>query len=68
MCVRTYLIPLTALAAISFATGASAEGMVRDQKVISSAGARIREGLESESAVRFSDSALADAPKGHWHG
>jgi glc operon protein GlcG len=40
MCVRTYLIPLTALAAISFATGASAEGMVRDQKVISSAGAR----------------------------
>jgi glc operon protein GlcG len=35
-----YLIPLTAIAAIAFASEASAEAMVREQKVISSAGAR----------------------------
>src|SRR5882672_9787590 len=35
-----YLIPLTALAAIAFAAEASAEGMFREQKVITSAGAR----------------------------
>jgi uncharacterized protein GlcG (DUF336 family) len=35
-----YLIPLTAIAAIAFASQASAEAMVRDQKVITSAGAR----------------------------
>src|SRR5580700_9637080 len=34
------LIPLTAIAAIAFASQASAEAMVRDQKVITSAGAR----------------------------
>jgi glc operon protein GlcG len=34
------LIPLTAIAAIAFAAEASAEGMVREQKVITSAGAR----------------------------
>src|SRR5580700_2672835 len=34
------LIPLTAIAAIAFASGASAQAMVRDQKVITSAGAR----------------------------
>src|SRR5438874_250196 len=37
---RSCLIPLTAIAAIAFATGASAEAMVREQKVITSAGAR----------------------------
>jgi glc operon protein GlcG len=36
----SYLIPLTAIAAIAFAAEASAETMVRQQKVISSAGAR----------------------------
>jgi glc operon protein GlcG len=36
----SYLIPLTAIAAIAFAAEASAEAMVRQQKVISSAGAR----------------------------
>jgi glc operon protein GlcG len=36
----SHLIPLTAVAAISFASQASAEAMVRDQKVITSAGAR----------------------------
>jgi uncharacterized protein GlcG (DUF336 family) len=40
MRVRSCLIPLTAIAAIAFAAEASAEGMVREQKVISSAGAR----------------------------
>jgi glc operon protein GlcG len=43
MRVRSCLIPLTAIAAIAFATAsteASAEAMVREQKVISSAGAR----------------------------
>ena len=35
-----HLIPLTALAAIAFASQASAEAMVRQQKVITSAGAR----------------------------
>jgi uncharacterized protein GlcG (DUF336 family) len=34
------LIPLTAVAALAFATQASAAAMVRDQKVITSAGAR----------------------------
>jgi uncharacterized protein GlcG (DUF336 family) len=34
------LIPFTAIAAIAFASQASAEAMVRDQKVITSAGAR----------------------------
>ena len=34
------LIPLTAIAAIAFAAQASAEAMVREQKVITSAGAR----------------------------
>jgi glc operon protein GlcG len=34
------LIPLTAIVAIAFATQASAQAMVREQKVISSAGAR----------------------------
>jgi glc operon protein GlcG len=37
---RSYLIPLTAIAAIAFASQASAEAMVRNQKVITSAGAR----------------------------
>ena len=36
----SYLIPLTAVAAIAFASGASAQAMVREQKVITSAGAR----------------------------
>ena len=40
MRVRSCLIPLTAMAAIAFATEASAEAMVREQKVITSAGAR----------------------------
>jgi uncharacterized protein GlcG (DUF336 family) len=40
MRVRFCLIPLTAIVAITFATQASAQAMVRDQKVISSAGAR----------------------------
>jgi glc operon protein GlcG len=35
-----YLIPLTAIAAIAFAAEASAQAMVREQKVITSAGAR----------------------------
>jgi glc operon protein GlcG len=37
---RSCLIPLTAIAAIAFATEASAQAMVREQKVITSAGAR----------------------------
>lgn len=40
MGLRTCLIPLAALAAIGFVTEASAEAMVREQKVITSAGAR----------------------------
>jgi glc operon protein GlcG len=40
MRVRSCLIPLTAFAAIAFAADASAEAMIREQKVISSAGAR----------------------------
>jgi glc operon protein GlcG len=40
MRVRHCLIPLTAIAALGFATAASAEAMIRDQKVITSAGAR----------------------------
>ena len=40
MRLRSCLIPLTAIAAIAFATQASAEAMVRQQKVISTAGAR----------------------------
>ena len=36
----SHLIPLTAIAAIAFASQASAEAMVRQQKVITSAGAR----------------------------
>jgi len=36
----SYLIPLTAIAAIAFAAEASAESMVREQKVITTAGAR----------------------------
>jgi glc operon protein GlcG len=36
----SHLIPLTAIAAIAFVSQASAEAMVRDQKVITSAGAR----------------------------
>ena len=35
-----YLIPLTAIVAIRFISAASAQAMLRDQKVISSAGAR----------------------------
>jgi len=35
-----YLIPLTAIAAIGFSAAASAQAMVREQKVITSAGAR----------------------------
>jgi len=35
-----YLIPLTAIAAIGFSVEASAQAMVREQKVITSAGAR----------------------------
>src|SRR6266478_8467707 len=37
---RSYLIPLTAIAATAFATQASAQAVVREQKVISSADAR----------------------------
>ena len=37
---RFCLIPLTAIVAVTFATQASAQAMVREQKVISSAGAR----------------------------
>jgi uncharacterized protein GlcG (DUF336 family) len=37
---RSWLIPLTAIATIEFATQASAEAMVREQKIISGAGAR----------------------------
>src|SRR6267154_1583157 len=37
---RSCLIPLTVIAAVAFATQASAETMVREQKVITSAGAR----------------------------
>jgi uncharacterized protein GlcG (DUF336 family) len=40
MRVRSCLIPLTVMAAIGFAAEASAEAMVREQKVITSAGAR----------------------------
>src|ERR1700740_1035810 len=40
MRVRHCLIPLTAIAALGFATAASAEAMIRDQKAITSAGAR----------------------------
>ena len=36
----SYLIPLTAIAAIAFTAEASAQAMVREQKVISTAGAR----------------------------
>jgi glc operon protein GlcG len=36
----SYLIPLTAFAAIAFGSEASAQAMVREQKVITSAGAR----------------------------
>ena len=36
----SYLIPLTAIAAIAFVAEASAQAMVREQKVITSAGAR----------------------------
>ncbi|HEV3371821.1 MAG TPA: heme-binding protein [Xanthobacteraceae bacterium] len=36
----SYLIPLTAIAAIGFTAEASAQAMVREQKVITSAGAR----------------------------
>jgi glc operon protein GlcG len=37
---RSWLIPITAIATIAFSTQASAEAMVREQKIISSAGAR----------------------------
>ena len=37
---RSYLIPLAAIATVAFATQASAQSMIREQKVISSAGAR----------------------------
>src|SRR6516165_3716136 len=40
MRVRFCLIPLTVIAVIAFAQQALAEGMVREQKIISSAGAR----------------------------
>ncbi len=40
MRLRVCLIPLTALAAVTFAAQASADSMVREQKVITSAGAR----------------------------
>jgi glc operon protein GlcG len=40
MRVRYWLIPLTAIVAITYATQASAQAMVREQKIISSAGAR----------------------------
>ena len=36
----SYLIPLTATAVTAFAADASAQAMVREQKVITSAGAR----------------------------
>jgi glc operon protein GlcG len=36
----SFLIPITAVAAVAFASGASAQAMVREQKVITSAGAR----------------------------
>ena len=36
----TYLVPLVAIAAVTGATQASAQAMVREQKVISTAGAR----------------------------
>jgi hypothetical protein len=37
---RSYLIPLTAIATVAFATQASAQSMIREQKVIASVGAR----------------------------
>src|SRR6266852_9872986 len=37
---RSYLIPLAAIATVAFAAQASAQSMVREQKVITSAGAR----------------------------
>jgi hypothetical protein len=37
---RRFPIPLTAVATVAFATQASAQSMIRGQKVISSAGAR----------------------------
>jgi glc operon protein GlcG len=40
MRIRTCLIPLTAVFAIALAAQASAESMIREQKIISSAGAR----------------------------
>jgi len=40
MRVRFWLIPFTAIVATAFATQASAQAMVREQKIISSAGAR----------------------------
>src|ERR1700676_687193 len=40
MRVRSCLIPLTAVATVAFATQASAQSMIREQKVVSSAGAR----------------------------
>ena len=40
MLFRSYLIPLTAVAVVAFTAEASAEAMVREQKVITSAGAR----------------------------
>jgi glc operon protein GlcG len=40
MRVKYCLIPLTAIVAIGFASAASAQAMIREQKVISSAGAR----------------------------
>jgi glc operon protein GlcG len=40
MRLKSRLIPLTAIAAIAFTTQASADAMVREQKVITSAGAR----------------------------
>jgi glc operon protein GlcG len=40
MRVRFCLVPLTALVAVTFVTEASAQAMVREQKVITSAGAR----------------------------
>src|SRR6202140_3295357 len=40
MRLKCCLIPLTAIAAIAFASDASAQAMVREQKVITSAGAR----------------------------
>src|SRR4030081_2719828 len=52
MRVRACLIPLTAIAAIGLATEASAEAMVRQQKVITSAGARAMVGACSAWAER----------------